>query len=190
MHVGGLSIFEPDGLQGDRVGMLRKVHLAMANGRDGDSFGVLLDDGRSDPPPRRPPRLYAPRPPPVSAVVPTRSPRVCNARPGSASNPSPNSTRSRKHHEGVRRVGPGPRPGDRGGGDHGPGRQQHAFSHSGAKKVFGAVGPLAGSLGCSEFDVAAVEVAAEALATGEKHLHAFSILPPRHSSGCHRRVGT
>lgn len=189
MHVGGLSIFEPDGLQGDRVGMLRKVHLAMANGRDGDPFGVLLDDGRSDPPPRRPPRLYAPRPPPVSAVVRTRSPRVCNARPGSASNPSPNSTRSRKHHEGVRRVGPGPRPGDRGVWITVLDVSDTPLATAGRRRS-SAVGPLAGSLGCSEFDVAAVEVAAEALATGEKHLHAFSILPPRHSSGCHRRVGT
>lgn len=40
------EIYVIDGLEGDRVGMFRKVHLAMANGRDGDPFGVLLDDRR------------------------------------------------------------------------------------------------------------------------------------------------
>ncbi|CAN5770410.1 hypothetical protein BH24ACT15_BH24ACT15_10590 [soil metagenome] len=44
---------------------------------------------------------------------------------------------------------------------------EHASSHTGAKMVVGDDGSLAGSLGCSEFDVAGVEVAAEALASGQ-----------------------
>lgn len=43
---------------------------------------------------------------------------------------------------------------------------EHASSHTGAKMVVGRDGPLAGSLGCSEFDSAGVEVAAEALDSG------------------------
>ena len=42
------EIYVIDGLEGDRVGMFRKVHLAMANGVEGDPFSVLLDDARSD----------------------------------------------------------------------------------------------------------------------------------------------
>ena len=38
------EIYVIDGIDGDRVGMFRKVHLSMANGQDGDPFGVLLDD--------------------------------------------------------------------------------------------------------------------------------------------------
>ena len=41
------EIYVIDGLEGDRVGMFRKVHLAMANGEDGDPFSVLLDDERT-----------------------------------------------------------------------------------------------------------------------------------------------
>ena len=40
------EIYVIDGLEGDRVGLFRKVHLAMANGEDGDPFGVLLDEER------------------------------------------------------------------------------------------------------------------------------------------------
>ncbi|MGI9016648.1 MAG: XdhC family protein [Euzebya sp.] len=42
----------------------------------------------------------------------------------------------------------------------------NASSHTGAKMVVGGEGPIAGSLGCSEFDGAGVEVAAEALRDG------------------------
>ncbi len=43
---------------------------------------------------------------------------------------------------------------------------EHASSHTGAKLVVGDDGPVAGSLGCSEFDTAGVELAAEALRDG------------------------
>ncbi|MEE8603530.1 XdhC family protein [Euzebya tangerina] len=43
---------------------------------------------------------------------------------------------------------------------------ENASSHTGAKLVVGADGPIAGSLGCSEFDTAGIEVATEALANG------------------------
>ncbi|WP_370325154.1 XdhC family protein [Euzebya sp.] len=43
---------------------------------------------------------------------------------------------------------------------------EQASSHTGAKMVVGEDGPLAGSLGCSEFDTAGAEVGAEALASG------------------------
>lgn len=42
------EIYIIDGLEGDRVGMFRKVHLAMANGEDSDPFSALLDDTRQD----------------------------------------------------------------------------------------------------------------------------------------------
>lgn len=42
------EIYVIEGLEGDRVGMFRKVHLAMANGEDGDPFSVLLDDAPRD----------------------------------------------------------------------------------------------------------------------------------------------
>ena len=42
----------------------------------------------------------------------------------------------------------------------------NASSHTGAKLVVGEDGPVAGSLGCSEFDTAGVELAAEALRDG------------------------
>jgi diacylglycerol O-acyltransferase / wax synthase len=66
------EVYVVDGLEGDRVGVFRKVHLAMANGRDGDPFAVLLDES--------PQRLegevgrfggawHPRRPPPRSAVL-------------------------------------------------------------------------------------------------------------------------
>lgn len=42
----------------------------------------------------------------------------------------------------------------------------NASSHTGAKLVVGEDGPVAGSLGCSEFDTAGVELAAEVLRDG------------------------
>lgn len=64
------EVYVIDGLEGDRVGMFRKVHLAMANGKDGDPFGVLLDDRRVEVPTSREPEAWQPRrPPPSSAVV-------------------------------------------------------------------------------------------------------------------------
>ena len=43
---------------------------------------------------------------------------------------------------------------------------ENAASHTGAKMVVGQDGPVAGSLGCSEFDTAGIEVAGEALEDG------------------------
>lgn len=66
------EIYVIDGLEGDRVGMFRKVHLAMANGEDGDPFSVLLDDERTGTGPDlgRFNRAWHPdRPPPKAAVL-------------------------------------------------------------------------------------------------------------------------
>ncbi len=66
------EIYVIDGLEGDRVGMFRKTHLAMANGEDGDPFGALLDDHRSalEPEVGRFTAAWHPdRPPPSSVVV-------------------------------------------------------------------------------------------------------------------------
>ena len=66
------EIYVIDGLEGDRVGMFRKVHLAMANGEAGDPFSVLLDDSRNELQPEvgRFNRAWHPdRPPPRSAVL-------------------------------------------------------------------------------------------------------------------------
>jgi diacylglycerol O-acyltransferase / wax synthase len=66
------EIYVIDGLAGDRVGMFRKVHLAMANGVDGDPFSVLLDEAprNLDAEVGRFNRAWHPdRPPPASSVV-------------------------------------------------------------------------------------------------------------------------
>lgn len=66
------EIYIIDGLEGDRVGMFRKVHLAMANGVEGDPFSMLLDDSPNDLTAGvgRFNRAWHPdRPPPRSAVV-------------------------------------------------------------------------------------------------------------------------
>ncbi|CAN5178144.1 wax ester/triacylglycerol synthase family O-acyltransferase [soil metagenome] len=66
------EIYVIDGLEGDRVGMFRKVHLAMANGVDGDPFSVLLDESprNMDAEIGRFNRAWHPdRPPPTSAVL-------------------------------------------------------------------------------------------------------------------------
>lgn len=66
------EIYVIDGLEGDRVGMFRKVHLAMANGDGGDPFSVLLDEAPRDLEAEigRFNRAWHPdRPPPASAIV-------------------------------------------------------------------------------------------------------------------------
>lgn len=64
------EIYVIDGLDGDRVGMFFKVHLAMANGKDGDPFGVLLDDARVPAVATLPQGGWHPsRPPPTSVLL-------------------------------------------------------------------------------------------------------------------------
>ncbi|MGI9016649.1 MAG: wax ester/triacylglycerol synthase family O-acyltransferase [Euzebya sp.] len=66
------EIYVIEGLQGERVGMFSKVHLSMANGQDGDPFGVLLDDDRADllaQVGRFTPAWHPDRPPAISAVL-------------------------------------------------------------------------------------------------------------------------
>jgi diacylglycerol O-acyltransferase len=66
------EIYVIDGIDGDRVGMFRKVHLAMANGEDGDPFSVLLDEQAQPLEPevgRFTATWHPDRPPPRSALV-------------------------------------------------------------------------------------------------------------------------
>ncbi|MEE8603529.1 wax ester/triacylglycerol synthase family O-acyltransferase [Euzebya tangerina] len=66
------EIYVIDGLEGDRVCLFRKVHLAMANGQDGDPFGPLLDEEPTDLTAgagRFQPSWHPDRPPPQSAIV-------------------------------------------------------------------------------------------------------------------------
>ena len=66
------EIYVIDGLEGDRVCLFRKVHLAMANGQDGDPFGPMLDEdaaGARTEVGRFQPSWHPDRPPPHSAVI-------------------------------------------------------------------------------------------------------------------------
>ncbi|HUG83486.1 MAG TPA: wax ester/triacylglycerol synthase family O-acyltransferase [Euzebya sp.] len=66
------EIYVIDGVQGERTGMFRKSHLAMANGEDGDPFSILLDEAPRDLEAevgRFSPVWHPDRPPPASAIL-------------------------------------------------------------------------------------------------------------------------